>query len=316
MTQHVIEMTNVVKRYSEVTAVDQLSLQVRKGEIYGLLGPNGAGKSTTIFMLLGLTEPTEGELFIEGISPTINPIEVKRKVGFLPDHVGVYEDLSGKENLMLTARLNGYSHREASKKADELLQQVGLSEAKNKKAGKYSRGMRQRLGLADTLIKNPSVVIMDEPTLGIDPKGIQDFLQMIRALRDERNITVLLSSHHLHHVQQICDRVGIFVSGKLLAEGDMERLQQQLLADQRYQYEIVTKESHSDLASHVKTLEHVLDTSESDGKLRVTTKTEDQGELSKWIVENGYTLISFHPLTFGLDEIYQQYFRGGENRGS
>ncbi|WP_175614663.1 ABC transporter ATP-binding protein [Piscibacillus halophilus] len=313
----VIEITNVVKKYKEVTAVNQLNLTIQKGEIYGLLGPNGAGKSTTIFMLLGLTEPTEGELFIEGISPTKRPIEVKKKVGFLPDHVGVYEDLSGFENIILTARLNGFTRKEAELKADELLQQVGLSHAKHKKAGKYSRGMKQRLGLADTLIKEPSIVIMDEPTLGIDPKGIQEFLQMIKELSVEKGITILLSSHHLHQVQQICDRVGIFVKGELLAEGDLDTLQQQLLDKHTFQYEIDTKESSDRVESFLQTKYPKLRTSVYDGKLHVTTKQKDNGNLVKTLInDGGFHLLSFRPMSYGLDDIYQQYFQGGDDLGS
>ncbi|MGM8215823.1 ABC transporter ATP-binding protein [Bacillaceae bacterium W0354] len=315
MTHHVIEMTNVVKQYKEVTAVNHLNLQINKGEIYGLLGPNGAGKSTTIFMLLGLTEPTEGELFIEGISPTMNPIEVKRRVGFLPDHVGVYEDLTGKENLMLTAKLNGFSEKEANEKADQLLEQVGLTEAKHKKAGKYSRGMKQRLGLADTLIKEPSIIIMDEPTLGIDPQGIQEFLKMIRELRDEHQMTILLSSHHLHHVQQICDRVGIFVQGELLAEGNLESLQKQLLDDHAYLYEIETNRNE-DVQSILQGISSVSEATIQNEKIQVRTTEKDDGAFAKQIVENGFQLYSIKQISYGLDDIYQQYFQGGVNLGS
>lgn len=314
MAKSVIQLTNVVKKYKEVTAVDHLNLTIKKGEIYGLLGPNGAGKSTTIFMLLGLTEPTEGELFIEGTSPTIKPIEVKKKVGFLPDHVGVYENLSGKENLMLTARLNGFSNREANEKADQLLEQVGLAEAKHKKAGKYSRGMKQRLGLADTLIKEPSIIIMDEPTLGIDPQGIIDFLNMIKTLRDEHQMTILLSSHHLHHVQQICDRVGIFVKGRLLAEGDLSTLQEQLLDDHSYVYEIETNRNE-DVRKVLEALPHIQATRLHDGMIEVKSRKKDNGDIAKQIIEKGYQLFSIRPVFYGLDDIYQQYFQGGGTLG-
>lgn len=314
---HVIELTNIVKKYKEVTAVNRLNLSINKGEIYGLLGPNGAGKSTTIFMLLGLTEPTDGELFIEGISPTKQPIAIKEKVGFLPDHVGVYEDLSGIENLILTAKLNGFSTSEAKGKAKQLLDQVGLTHAMYKKAGKYSRGMKQRLGLADTLIKGPSIIIMDEPTLGIDPKGIQEFLQMIKELSVEKGITILLSSHHLHHVQQICDRVGIFVKGELLAEGTIEDLQHQLLDKHSYQYEIVVKEPAEQAEEFIHSYNSTIKTTVYDQAIHVTTNQKDEGQLATSLIKDGgFNLISFRPLSFGLDDIYQQYFQGGDDLGS
>ncbi len=179
-------------------------------------------------MMLGLSEPTTGSVHVCGINSTSNPIEVKRRVGYLPDDLGFYEHMTGFENLLYTASLNGLSRKLAEERANYLLQRVGLTDATNKKAGKYSRGMRQRLGLADVLMKDPEVIILDEPTLGIDPEGVREILKLIQQLNKEDGITVLLSSHQLHQVQQICDRVGIFVKGKLLAEGNMEELAKQL----------------------------------------------------------------------------------------
>lgn len=216
MSRYVIELTGLTKRYGNFTAVDHLDLSIRKGEIFGLLGPNGAGKSTTILMMLGLTDPTEGKVEVCGINSTIYPIEVKKKVGYLPEDVGFYDDMTGIENLIYTAQLNGMPRKPAEEAAGELLEKVGLSENLHKKTGKYSRGMRQRLGLADVLIKHPEVIILDEPTSGIDPAGVQEFMDLIHRLSREQGLTVLFSSHHLNQVQQVCDRVGIFGSGKLL----------------------------------------------------------------------------------------------------
>ncbi len=213
----IIELTDLTKKYEQLTAVDHLNLSVYKGEIFGLLGPNGAGKSTTILMMLGLTEPASGMAKVCGINSTTSPVEVKKKVGYLPDNVGFYDDMTGLENLVYVARLNSQSPKAAKQKAMQLLERVGLADAADKKTGKYSRGMIQRLGLADVLIKNPEIIVLDEPTLGIDPKGVKEFLELIVQLRHEEGLTVLLSSHHLHQVQQVCDRVGLFVSGKLIA---------------------------------------------------------------------------------------------------
>ncbi len=229
MSSPIITLDEISKQYDEQYAVDHLSLAIKKGEIFGLLGPNGAGKSTSILMMLGLSEPTTGSVHVCGINSTSNPIEVKRRVGYLPDDLGFYEHMTGFENLLYTASLNGLSRKLAEERANYLLQRVGLTDATNKKAGKYSRGgMRQRLGLADVLMKDPEVIILDEPTLGIDPEGVREILKLIQQLNKEDGITVLLSSHQLHQVQQICDRVGIFVKGKLLAEGNMEELAKQL----------------------------------------------------------------------------------------
>ncbi|TCT23664.1 ABC-2 type transport system ATP-binding protein [Melghiribacillus thermohalophilus] len=312
-----IELKNVSKQYKEVKAVDRLNLKIKKGEIFGLLGPNGAGKSTTIHMLLGLTEPTEGEVYVGGIHATTRPIEVKKRVGFLPDDVGFYEDMTGLENLLLTARLNGLKEDMAKERALSLLKQVGLEDAANKKAGEYSRGMRQRLGLADVLMKDPEVVILDEPTLGIDPKGIQEFLKMIRTLSKEKKLTVLLSSHQLHQVQQICDRVGLFVKGKLLAQGDMESLQKQLFDDYSVQYKVeigTTSQNPEEELNKIPGVQSVVP--QSDGTYIIDLKQADNGELARFIIEKGYRLFSLEKVSYGLNEIYQRYFQGGETLGS
>lgn len=227
MSQHVIELTGLTKKYGGFTAVNDLNLTVEKGDIFGLLGPNGAGKSTTILMMLGLTEPTAGSVMVCGINSTTHPIEVKRKVGYLPEDVGFYDDMTGIENLVYTAQLNGIAKEEAVQKAVQLLDRVGLSNDGKKKAGKYSRGMRQRLGLADVLIKEPEVIILDEPTSGIDPSGVREFMDLIRQLSHKDGQTVLFSSHHLDQVQQVCNRIGLFSSGKLLADIRLAELQKE-----------------------------------------------------------------------------------------
>jgi len=225
MGEQVIVLTELTKQYGKFTAVDHIRLSIRKGEIFGLLGPNGAGKSTTILMMLGLTEPTSGIVEICGINSTTHPIEVKRKIGYLPEDVGFYDDMTGPENLMYTARLNGIPDKEAKVKALELMKRVGLEDQLKKKTGKYSRGMRQRLGLADVLIKNPEIIILDEPTSGIDPAGIQEFIELIRNLSRVHSLTVLFSSHNLDQVQKACDRVGLFNHGELLAQLDLREME-------------------------------------------------------------------------------------------
>lgn len=227
MSQHVIELTCLTKKYGGFTAVNDLNLTVEKGDVFGLLGPNGAGKSTTILMMLGLTEPTAGSVMVCGINSTTHPIEVKQKVGYLPEDVGFYDDMTGIENLVYTAQLNGIAKEEAVQKAVQLLDRVGLSNDGKKKAGKYSRGMRQRLGLADVLIKEPEVIILDEPTSGIDPSGVREFMDLIRQLSHKDGQTVLFSSHHLDQVQQVCNRVGLFSGGKLLADIRLAELQKE-----------------------------------------------------------------------------------------
>ena len=224
MGEVILEMKGIDKSFPGVHALDHVDLEIRKGEVLALMGENGAGKSTTILMMLGLTEPTSGTVEICGINSTTHPIEVKRRIGYLPEDVGFYDDMTGPENLIYTARLNGIPDKEAKTKAMELMKRVGLEEQLTKKTGKYSRGMRQRLGLADVLIKNPEIIILDEPTSGIDPAGVQEFIELIRWLSREEGLTVLFSSHHLDQVQKVCDRVGLFSNGQLLALIDMAEL--------------------------------------------------------------------------------------------
>jgi len=237
MSEPIIELVDLTKKYRLFTAVDHINLTVRKGEIFGFLGPNGAGKSTTILMMLGLTEPTEGSVRVCGIDPERQPLGVKRRVGYLPEDVGFYDNRDGVFNLIYTARLNSIPEDEAKTRALELLQLVGLEDAGKKNAGQYSRGMRQRLGLADVLIKNPEIAILDEPTSGIDPQGVKSFLNLILKLRDEHGLTVLFSSHNLHQVEEVCDRVAIFNSGKLQAVGDIEALSNQIFGESGHSLE-------------------------------------------------------------------------------
>jgi ABC-2 type transport system ATP-binding protein len=214
----------LTKRYDQLVAVDALDLEVHAGEIFGLLGQNGAGKTTTILMLLGLTEPTSGGARVVGLDPRRRPLEVKRHVGYLPDNVGFYDGMTGRENLRYTARLNGLAGRDAESRIGDVLDQVGMTSRADTRVDTYSRGMLQRLGIADALVKTPSVLILDEPTTAIDPIGVVEILDMLRGLVREHGLAVLLSSHLLAQVQSVCDRVGIFAAGKLIGVGTVPEL--------------------------------------------------------------------------------------------
>jgi len=222
--QNIIETQELTKVYGEQVAVDHLNLRIQQGEVFGFLGPNGAGKTTTLLMLLGLSEPTSGKAWVCGFDPTREPLKVKRLVGYLAENVGFYDDMNAVQNLQYIGRLNGIPDDLTSIKIKELLKIVDLEVDPRKKVGEYSRGMRQRLGIAEVLLKDPQVVFLDEPTLGLDPDGSKQMLELIQSLSQDKKITVFFSSHLLDQVQRISHRVGIMIKGQLVAEGRIEDL--------------------------------------------------------------------------------------------
>src|SRR6266403_4143891 len=224
----VIRAQGLTKRYGTTVAVDHIDLDVRAGEIVGILGPNGSGKTTTILMLLGLTEPTEGRAEVAGFDPLRDPLEVKRRVGYLPDQIGFYDGLSALDNLAYTGRLAGLSRQEIDTRFAEAMQRVGLGAVSHARVRTFSQGMRQRLGLAEVLMKRPGVAILDEPTTALDPHSTQEFLDMIRGLKAD-GTAVLLSSHHLDQVQSVCDRVALFNHGRIALSGSVTELAQRVL---------------------------------------------------------------------------------------
>lgn len=232
----IIETEGLTKVYGSQTAVNQLTFQIREGEVFGFLGPNGAGKTTTLLMFLGLTEPTSGKVRVCGFDPARDPLGVKERVGYLPENVGFYEDMDARQNLRFVARLNRIPDDVSLERIEGLLNVVGLLEEAEKKVGIYSKGMRQRLGIAEVLVKEPKVIFLDEPTIGLDPDGTNRMLDLIHSLSREKNITVFLSSHLLDQVQRICDRVGIMIKGELVAIGPIQELGQKKLGIDKGHY--------------------------------------------------------------------------------
>lgn len=310
MSQPVVEITDLTKVYGDFTAVDRLNLRVNEGEVFGFLGPNGAGKTTTILMLLGLTEPTSGSVSVCGFNPTREPLRVKRIVGYFPEKIGFYNDLTARQNLRYTADLNGIPPDEAEKKIDSLLEKVGLSDAGDRQVGKYSRGMKQRLGIADVLMKDPKVVILDEPTSGIDPQGIEQILKLIADMQ-KQNITVMLSSHQLHQVQKVCSRVGILARGKLVAEGSVEKLGMEAIGGGAYRIEVQTAEPEPKLVEVVQKLPGIISVNLSGKTLVVNCDRDIRPQLAKAVVDSGALLVEMKIEKYGLEEIYMKYFREG-----
>ena len=221
MSEVALQTENLTKRFGARTAVDRLSLRVERGDIYGFLGPNGAGKSTTLRMLLGLVRPTSGMIKFPLRASGWEYLRARSRVGAIIESPAFYENFSGRRNLHLLASLSGGVLR---KRVEQVLEIVGLRDRAQDPVKVYSYGMRQRLGIAQALLPTPELIILDEPTNGLDPQGIQQTRELIRRLRDEFKLTVLLSSHLLSEIEQLCNRVGIIHEGRLLYEGGPESL--------------------------------------------------------------------------------------------
>ncbi len=306
----VVETKGLTKRYDGTTVVDQLNLRITEKEIFGLLGPNGAGKTTTILMLLGLTEPTDGSAQIYGHNPTREPLQVKHLIGYLPENVGFYNNLTARENLQFVAELNNIAEAEANDRIARLLEAVNLSDVVDMAVGKFSKGMRQRLGIADVLIKKPRVVFLDEPTAGLDPEGINQILDLITSL-PKMGTSVILSSHQLYQVQKICHRVGIMSRGKLVVEGSMDELGKQALAGARYQIEVETAEPSPEAAKAIKRIKGVIKVEAKDNQLLIGTDSDLRTEIAKVLVSKDLPPVQMRIHTLTLDDIYMKYFQEG-----
>lgn len=319
MANPIIELEGLTKYYGKVKAVDNLQLNINKGEIFGLLGPNGAGKTTTILMMLGLTDPSAGTATVCGFNATTNPISVKRKVAYMPDSVGFYDNMTALENLIYIGQLNGIPEIDVRPRAEEMLNNVGLGNEMDKRTGAYSRGMKQRLGLADVLIRQPEVIILDEPTLGIDPTGVKDFLMLIKQLSRQQGLTVLLSSHHLHQVQQVCDRVGIFVSGKMLVEGNIDTLSRNLFANESYVVNVLLKSAvhnNETLQASLLQQDSVQKVLIEGNAIQVFCEHDVTPDIVRFFVNSGLDVTGVQKKQYGLDEIYQKYFENNITENS
>ena len=308
MGQVVVETKDLTKTYNGFTAVDGLNLRIEEGEIFGFLGPNGAGKTTTILMLLGLTEPSSGTAQVCGYNSTREPLKVKRIVGYLPEKVGFYEDLTVKQNLKYTAELNNLPKEEVEKRISNLLAIVGLSKVADHEVSKLSRGMKQRLGIADIWVKEPKLAFLDEPTSGIDPEGIDDILRLIVRMAKE-GLTVIFCSHQLHQVQKICTRVGILAGGHLVAEGPIDRLGRQTIGGGRYRVEAEVAELNSELIDSIKRVKGVLEVQASGKSLLIGCNKDLRGQIAKVIVDSGSLLVGMKIEEYSLERIYRKYSR-------
>lgn len=304
----IVDTEDLVKNYGKFTAVDNLNLKIGRGEIFGFLGPNGAGKTTTILMLLGLTEPTSGKVSVCGYNPAREPLKVKSQVGYLPEKIGFYEDLTARENLEYTAALNGRRHRDMHPKIMEVLKLVGLGDRVNEKVGQFSHGMKQRLGIADVMIKEPRVIFFDEPTSGIDPQGVDEILKLIKQMARE-NVTAIISTHQLHQIQTICTKVGIMSKGKMVAEGPISMLGKDTVAQGKYQIQVMASPMEPQLIDAIKAIQGVEMAELIGDSLMVTSASDIRQKISATVINSGAALLGLKMEEYNLHDIYLNIFR-------
>jgi ABC-2 type transport system ATP-binding protein len=309
MSAPVIEARGLTKRYGRTIAVRDLDLAINEGEVFGLLGPNGSGKTTTILMLLGLTEPTSGTVTVAGCDPLRDPLEAKKRVGYLPDLVGFYEQMTARENLRYTARLMGLSAQESDSRIGRALERVGLAHVADRRTSTYSHGMRQRLGLAELLVKQAKALILDEPTNGLDPTATQELLKLIGELRNE-GLTIVLSSHLLGLVQSVCDRVALFRNGRVGLTGRVDDIARQVLGSAF----IVDVEAEGvDLAAALADLTGVAAvTATASARARVDAASDIRPDIARRVLERGGRLREMALKRASLDDVYARFFADDE----
>jgi ABC-2 type transport system ATP-binding protein len=302
----IIETYNLAKQYDDFIAVDDVNLQISEGEIFGLLGPNGAGKTTLILMLLGLTEPTSGSSKIFCLDPIKNTLQVKRFCGYLPEKLGFYENMTAVENLKFFSSLNNIPNNIAKDRINEALDLIGLDYKKDDKVNTFSKGMKQRLGLANVLVKKPKIAFMDEPTQGIDPAGIDELLDLFKRINEEMGITLVFSSHLLEQVQKICDNIGIMVKGKLVIRDRLDSIEKGLDETTllRIKAKNVTKKIKEDLSNinGVKNIQYY-----DDDAIEIETTKEITDKVALKIINGGGFLKELSQNRTSLLDVYLKY---------
>jgi len=297
-----IELRGVTKEFGDVTAVRDLDLTVEDGEVYGFLGPNGAGKSTTIDMLLDLVRPTAGTVRVLGADVATDGVAIRRRTGVLPDGFSVYDRLSGRKHVEFAVE-----SKDAADDPDALLARVGLADAADRDAGEYSKGMRQRLALAMALVDDPDLLILDEPSSGLDPAGAKEMREIVRA-EAERGATVFFSSHILEQVDAVCDRVGILRDGELVAEDSVEGLREAVGGEETL--EVAAAGADGDAVAAVRALAGVSGVTRDGDELVVNCDSDAKTEVIAALEDAGVAVADFHTREASLEDLFLAYTEG------
>jgi ABC-2 type transport system ATP-binding protein len=308
MSDPVITARGLTKRYGEAVVVDAIDFDILRGETFGLLGPNGAGKTTTILMMLGLTDVSAGTVVVAGHDPVRQPLEVKRRVGYLPDLVGFYDHMTALENLAYTARLMGIGRDVREARIMDALAMVRLNDVARKSVATFSRGMRQRLGLAELIVKRAEIAILDEPTSGLDPQSTHEFLDMIGRLKRE-GVTILITSHLLDQVQRLCDRVALFRGGKILVMGTVPELARQVLGAGFVVDVEAAAAPGKELVARLGAIPGVLAVQQTaEATYRLTADHDVRAEAARAVVAADGALTRLSVDSPSLDAIYTRFF--------
>ena len=309
----VIETKDLVKRYGSLVAVNELNLKARADTVHGFLGPNGAGKTTTIKVLIGLLKADSGSVNVLGQEIGWDKPDVRSRIGYMPELPKLPKHLKGRELLDVYGRMYGMTKEERKRQVPELLDIVGLSERGNDLIGKYSKGMQQRLGLAQALLNAPELVILDEPSLGLDPVGMVEFRDLMKEMAKE-GITIFLSSHLLHEVQQVCTHVTIINKGVVLASGTLKEISSKVKGPIRIEVE-VDKVSET-VIEKVRELPFVEDVSREGKTLLIEVKTRDdvRSEVSQAITAGGGVVISMNLKGESLEDVFMDLLGTREKR--
>jgi len=308
MSQPIIQTRDLTKYYGEVKAVDHLNLTVYEGEIFGFLGPNGSGKTTTLLMLMGLTVPTSGTATVAGYDIIKESREIRRVAGLLPEGAGYYEDLTARQNMDYIGQLNDIPKPERERRINELLEAVGLEKWADVKVEKFSRGMKQRLGIAEVLIKRPKIAFFDEPTIGLDPQGVKEIRDIILRLNREESLTIFYSSHLLYEVQQTCRRVGFIREGRLIATDTIENLSKKVSGGKTLEFELT--EITPELIREIRAIDGVASVEQEGLRLYVYMERDRSRDVSETITKHGAIILLMRPREYSLEDIFLKYYEG------
>ncbi|MBM3810988.1 MAG: ATP-binding cassette domain-containing protein [Acidimicrobiia bacterium] len=307
-----IRVQDLTKRYARTVAVDNVSFEVEKGQIVGFLGPNGAGKTTTMRVLTCFLPPTGGEAEVAGFNVAQKPMEVKKRIGYLPETPPLYPEMEVIEYLNFVGRLKGIPKAQLAERVKEVSERCNVADVSTKLIGKLSKGYRQRVGLAQAIIHNPDVLILDEPTAGLDPKQIIETRELIKNLAGDH--TIILSTHILPEVEQTCEKVIIINKGKVVATDSVENLTSRLRGSESVAVEVSAKDGELPAQNVQQRLEQVPGVSRvvyrtaRDGKLRFEVESLQgrhiRPEIARSVVEAGWNLHELHPVAFSLEEIF------------